>query len=114
VSGTTVPGLGVAAQNPALYDQGGVCAYRGDNCGNCYSITGPLGTRTVQITDCCAGYSGQVSCVADPVAYCDWCADNLNNHFDLDYDSFLTVCGTAGVTAGHCLLSSAVVVSCSS
>jgi len=112
------PGYGIAANNPQLFVKGNtqsVCSWAGGNCGACYSLSGPNGAVTVMITDCCAGYQGHCLCdqgCTDPS--CDWCAGNTNNHFDLDYDSFMTVCGSAGLNAGNCHLSSATPVTCPS
>jgi len=64
------------------------------------------------VTDCCAGYPGNPSCLVSTAANCDWCAANTHSHFDLDYDSFKTVCGSAGINAGSCPLSKAIQVPC--
>eukprot|EP00026_Physarum_polycephalum_P020043 Phypoly_transcript_22384.p1 GENE.Phypoly_transcript_22384~~Phypoly_transcript_22384.p1 ORF type:complete len:155 (+),score=23.00 Phypoly_transcript_22384:77-541(+) len=107
------PGTGITALNPALFGTGSACSYKGPACGQCWSLQGPAGHRIVTVTDCCAGYPNQPSCLQDPSdPSCDWCAKGDNNHFDLDYDSFVTVCGSAGVQAGHCVLQDAAKVGC--
>jgi len=108
--------LGVAANNPLLFSKGSksVCSWNGANCGTCYRLTGPGGSKTVMVTDCCAGYSGNCQCDQGCTdGQCDWCAANSHNHFDLDYDSFLTVCGSQA-SNGHCSISTATVVGCPS
>jgi len=115
--GTTsraISNYGIAALNPGAFDGGSACEYKGSACGQCWQLTGPTGTANIQVTDCCAGYPGHASCLTSTDAQCDWCAANDNQHFDLDYDSFMTVCGSQGVNAGHCQLSSASTISCSS
>jgi len=110
---SSINGHGIVALNPKLFGTGSACAYQGSACGQCWKITGPTGTTTVAVTDCCAGYSGHPSCLSDPSdSTCDWCAADDNNHFDLDHDSFSTVCGSAGFGAGHCTLSSVTKVAC--
>jgi len=99
--------------NPSDFDGGSVCQYKGSACGQCWRVSGPGGTANVQVTDCCAGYPGNPSCLSSTQPDCDWCADNNNQHFDLDWNSYATVCGNQ-VDAGHCQLSSAVRISCSS
>ena len=47
---------GIAAQNPALFDGGTVCEYKGRSCGQCWKLDGPAGSRLIGVTDCCAGY----------------------------------------------------------
>jgi len=109
---SSINGHGIAALNPALFDGGPACEYEGSSCGRCYKLVGPTGTSTVAITDCCAGYPGNPSCMSSTSPTCDWCAADDNQHFDLDYDTFNTVCGVQGENAGHCQLSSATVVGC--
>jgi len=99
--------------NPSDFDGGSVCQYKGSACGQCWQLSGPGGTARIQVTDCCAGYPGNPSCLSSTQADCDWCADNNNQHFDLDWNSYATVCGNQ-VNAGHCQLSSAVRISCPS
>jgi len=105
---------GIAANNPLLFTLGGssTCHWEGANCGTCYTLTGPAGSQTVMITDCCAGYPGNPSCTESSVSNCDWCAANAHSHFDLDVDSFQKVCGS--IDQGSCKVSSAVQVSCPS
>jgi len=99
--------------NPLDFDGGSVCEYKGSSCGQCWALTGPGGTANIQVTDCCAGYPGNPSCLTSTDALCDWCASNDNQHFDLDWNSYASVC--AGQTdAGHCLLTSAVQIACPS
>eukprot|EP00026_Physarum_polycephalum_P015230 Phypoly_transcript_15866.p1 GENE.Phypoly_transcript_15866~~Phypoly_transcript_15866.p1 ORF type:complete len:220 (+),score=29.69 Phypoly_transcript_15866:182-841(+) len=109
-----VPGTeGIAATNPKLFSLGSksVCQYQQAACGTCWKLTGPAGSRLVGITDCCAGYAGNPSCYAgSKTDYCDWCAGNDHQHFDLDTDSFRAVCGDIGL--GSCHLNSAVQVTC--
>jgi len=105
---------GIAANNPMLFTLGGsaTCHWEGANCGNCYSLNGPVGSTTVMITDCCAGYLGNPSCLSsNPPWNCDWCAANSHSHFDLDVNSFQKVCGS--INQGHCQLNSAYPVACS-
>jgi len=113
---TSIPsGLGIAANNPLLFTKGSstTCHWNGANCGSCYTLVGPSGSKTVMITDCCAGYPGSCLCSQGCTASnCDWCAANDHNHFDLDFDSFQTVCGSQGVQNGHCVLNSATLVTC--
>jgi len=98
--------------NPSDFTGGGsACQYQGSACGSCWALTGPGGTANIQVTDCCAGYPGNPSCLTSNDPSCDWCAANDNQHFDLDWDSYATLCG-GQVDAGHCTLSSAVSVSC--
>eukprot|EP01111_Echinosteliopsis_oligospora_P010042 TRINITY_DN304_c0_g1_i1.p1 TRINITY_DN304_c0_g1~~TRINITY_DN304_c0_g1_i1.p1 ORF type:complete len:154 (-),score=31.50 TRINITY_DN304_c0_g1_i1:93-554(-) len=109
----TSNGHGVCAMNPQLYGTGGACSYQGPACGSCWSLNGPSGSATVQVTDCCAGYPGNPSCLSDPSdPSCDWCASGDNNHYDLDWDTFNTVCGQNGVNAGHCELNDVTQVGC--
>jgi len=108
-----VSGYGIAALNPSDFDGGSVCKYKGSACGQCWQLTGPGGTAHIQVTDCCAGYPGNPSCLSSSQSNCDWCADNNNQHFDLDWNSYATVCGSQ-VNAGHCQLSSAKKISCPS
>jgi hypothetical protein len=106
-------GLGIAAQNPVAFTGGSTtCHWAGSNCGSCYTLQGPHGSKTVIVTDCCAGYPGNPSCVTNPVGNCDWCAANSHLHFDLDTDSFTTVCGS--IDLGSCKITSATKVSCPS
>jgi len=97
--------------NPQDFGSGATCHYQGSSCGQCWAITGPGGTANVQITDCCAGYAGKPSCLTSKDPYCDWCAANDNQHFDLDWASYETVCG-GQVDAGNCKLSKAVKINC--
>jgi len=98
--------------NPSDFDGGSACEYKGSACGQCWALTGPGGSAHIQVTDCCAGYASNPSCLTSPtVADCDWCAKNDNQHFDLDWDSYSTVCG-GQANAGHCTLTSAVLVNC--
>jgi len=65
------------------------------------------------VTDCCAGYLNNPSCLTDPTyPLCDWCAANSHSHFDLDVASFQKTCGDIG--QGHCPLTSAIPVPCPS
>jgi len=106
-------GFGIAALNPEAYTNAPTCHYRGSACGQCWSVRGPNGTTRIQVTDCCAGYPNSCTCLNCPKnPQCDWCAHNDNLHFDLDYSSFMTVCGNAGVQAGHCVLSGASRTNC--
>lgn len=106
-------GLGIAAQNPAAFTGGSTtCHWAGSNCGACYKLQGPKGSKTIIVTDCCAGYPGNPSCVTNPVGNCDWCAANSHLHFDLDTDSFNTVCGS--IDLGSCKITSATKVACPS
>eukprot|EP01120_Amphizonella_sp_Union-15-10_P017239 TRINITY_DN9521_c0_g1_i1.p1 TRINITY_DN9521_c0_g1~~TRINITY_DN9521_c0_g1_i1.p1 ORF type:complete len:192 (-),score=29.65 TRINITY_DN9521_c0_g1_i1:73-603(-) len=109
-------GCGIAALNPAYYNQNQAshtCRWIGPACGSCWRLTGVGGSKTVKITDCCAGYANACSCLSCPTnPGCDWCEKGDNWHFDLDIDSFTTVCGSGGVNAGHCQLYSATGVSC--
>jgi len=91
-----------------LFTQGGsVCHWAGANCGASYTLYGPAGSTTVTVTDCCAGYPGNPSCLTDPTdSTCDWCAANSHSHFDLDVSSFERVCGSTNL--GHCQLSQAI------
>jgi len=66
------------------------------------------------VTDCCAGYPGNPSCLVSKVADCDWCAANSHSHFDVDYNSFNILCGSLGLIEGNCQLSQAIQVSCPS
>jgi len=110
---SSINGHGIASQNPQLYGGASTCHYQGSSCGQCWQLSGPGGTATVAITDCCAGYPGNPSCETDPSDNtCDWCADNNHWHFDLDRDSFVQVCGQSGLNAGHCNLSNTVQVGC--
>jgi len=110
-----ISSFGIAALNPTAFDGGSVCKYQGSACGQCWQLGGPTGSANIQVTDCCAGYPGNPSCLSDPSdSQCDWCAAEDNQHFDLDYDSFMTVCGSQGVNAGHCKLNSATLISCPS
>jgi len=98
--------------NPSDFTGGGsVCKYQGSACGSCWALTGPGGSKNIQVTDCCAGYSGHASCLKSTDPSCDWCAANDHQHFDLDWDSYVTVCG-GQVNAGHCSVSRAVRVNC--
>jgi len=99
--------------NPGDFDGGSSCQYKGSACGECWSITGPGGSANIQVTDCCAGYPGHPSCLSSSDPTCDWCASNDNQHFDLDWNSYATVCGNQ-VNAGHCALSSATRIGCPS
>jgi len=108
---SAVSGFGIAALNPSDFDGGSACQYQGSSCGQCWQLTGPGGTANIQVTDCCAGYPGNPSCLSSTQADCDWCADNNNQHFDLDWNSYATVCG-GQVDAGHCQLSSATLIGC--
>lgn len=99
--------------NPRDFGSGSVCKYQASACGQCWQLTGPGGTKNIQVTDCCAGYAGNPSCLTSSYSLCDWCASNDNQHFDLDWDSFATVCGNQ-VNAGNCHLSSATLISCPS
>jgi len=106
---------GIAANNPLLFSQGAnpVCAWNGANCGTCYTLYGPIGSTTIMVTDCCAGYPGNPSCLSpNPPGDCDWCAANSHSHFDLDADSFQNVCGS--ISMGYCQLNSAIQVDCPS
>jgi len=106
-----ISGYGIAALNPSDFDGGSLCQYKGSSCGQCWQLTGPGGTAHIQVTDCCAGYPGNPSCLSSSQPNCDWCADNNNQHFDLDWNSYATVCGNQ-VNAGHCQLSSAKKITC--
>jgi len=106
---------GIAANNPLLFSLGAhtACQWNGANCGTCYTLTGPAGHTTVMVTDCCAGYPGNPSCLSsNPPADCDWCAANSHSHFDLDVGSYQKTCGS--LSAGHCQLTSAIPVTCPS
>jgi len=105
---------GIAANNPLLFTKGGssTCHWAGANCGTCYTLYGPSGSTTIMVTDCCAGYPGNPSCLVSTEANCDWCAANTHSHFDLDYNSFSKVCGSKGIAAGNCPLSQAIQVPC--
>jgi len=107
---------GIAANNPLLFTNGAstTCQWAGSNCGTCYTLYGPSGSTTIMVTDCCAGYPGNPSCLVSTDPNCDWCAANSHSHFDLDYDSFSIVCGAAGINSGNCQLSQAIQVSCPS
>jgi len=112
-SGPAISGYGIAALNPGAFedDSSNTCIYQSSSCGQCWALTGPGGTANIQVTDCCAGYAGNPSCLSSSEADCDWCASNDNFHFDLDWNSYATVC--AGQTnAGHCQLSSATLITC--
>eukprot|EP01103_Thecamoeba_quadrilineata_P010738 TRINITY_DN2402_c0_g1_i2.p1 TRINITY_DN2402_c0_g1~~TRINITY_DN2402_c0_g1_i2.p1 ORF type:complete len:172 (+),score=14.51 TRINITY_DN2402_c0_g1_i2:31-546(+) len=105
-------GYGIAALNPTYYDGGSACQYQGSACGQCWAISGPSGSTTVIISDCCAGYPGDCSCLSCPGQDgCNWCG-NDNLHFDLDLGSFETVCGQGGYEAGSCQLNNAYQTSC--
>jgi len=108
-----VGGYGIAALNPSDFDGGSVCQYKGSACGQCWKLSGPGGVANIQVTDCCAGYPGNPSCLSSTDPLCDWCADNNNQHFDLDWDSYSTVCG-GQANAGHCILNSAQLIACGS
>jgi len=99
--------------NPGDFGSGSQCQYQASACGQCWSLTGPGGTARIQVTDCCAGYAGKPSCLSSTDPYCDWCAANDHQHFDLDWNSFATVCG-GEVDQGHCVISSAVNIPCPS
>jgi len=106
-------GHGIVALNPQHYGGSSTCHYEGSSCGQCWYIVGPENWAVVTVTDCCAGYSDHPSCVTDPSdGSCDWCAHNDHWHFDLDYDSFNWICGSAGVNAGHCDLSYTATCNC--
>jgi len=111
LTGPPCPGCGIVALNPVIYDSGSSCEYQGPACGQCWYLTGPGGSVTVMVTDCCAGYPGAVSCLVDRVNGCDWCASGDNWHYDLDEASFNTVCGSLA-SSGACQLSNAYIVSC--
>jgi len=100
-----INGFGIAAMNPSDFGSGSVCHYQGSSCGQCWQLRGPGGTKNIQVTDCCAGYAGKPSCLTSKDPYCDWCAANDHQHFDLDWDSFLTVCGSQK-DQGNCHISS--------
>jgi len=106
-----ISGFGIAAMNPGDFGSGSACKYQASACGQCWALTGPGGTKNIQVTDCCAGYPGKPSCLSSNDPYCDWCAANDHQHFDLDWDSFVTVCG-GQVNAGNCRISKAVRISC--
>jgi len=106
-----VSGFGIAALNPSDFDGGSACRYQGSACGQCWQINGPGGTANIQVSDCCAGYPGNPSCLSSGDSQCDWCADNNNQHFDLDYNSYATECG-GDVSAGHCVLNWATQIGC--
>jgi len=91
----------------------GNCHYLGSSCGQCWQLRGPGGTKNIQVTDCCDGYAGHPSCLTSTEGLCDWCHANDHQHFDLDWDSFVTVCGSQ-VDQGNCHISSAVPISCGS
>jgi hypothetical protein len=113
----SISGIGICANNPLLFSQGAltVCKWNQANCGTCYQLNGPSGSATVVVTDCCAGYTGSCQCADGCKAgNCDWCAANEHNHFDLDYDSFVAVCGSNGVNDGNCVLKSVDIVTCPS
>jgi len=102
--------------NPGDFDGGSVCQYKGSACGQCWALSGPGGSANIQVTDCCAGYPGNPSCLSpqgETDGMCDWCAANDNQHFDLDWNSYATVCGNQ-VDAGHCVISSARQIGCPS
>jgi hypothetical protein len=90
--------------NPGAFGTGGACSYKGPSCGGCWALKGPGGTANIQVTDCCAGYPGKPSCLNSKDPYCDWCAANDHQHFDLDWDSFTRVCG-GEVDQGNCKIS---------
>jgi len=101
--------------NPSAFTEGplnSVCYYQAAACGQCWQLVGPGGSANIQVTDCCAGYPGNQGCLtANPPWNCDWCAANDHPHFDLDWDSYKTVCGNQ-VDAGHCTISSATLINC--
>ncbi|KAL0477691.1 hypothetical protein AKO1_013484 [Acrasis kona] len=109
-------GCGITAFNPAAYNQDKTrhnCQWQGKSCGQCWKISGAGGSKKVMVTDCCAGYPGTCSCLDCPtVPLCDWCATGDHLHFDLDIDSFNTVCGPSGVQRGHCDINEAIRIPC--
>jgi len=110
---SSINGHGIAAINPLAFDGTSACEYQGSSCGSCYHIVGPVNSATVAVTDCCAGYVADQSCeTAPPGVTCDWCAKNDHMHFDLDLDTFSSICGSAGLNAGHCAISSFAKVAC--
>jgi hypothetical protein len=93
---------GIAALNPTFYDGGTVCEYEGSACGLCYEVTGPGGTATVEVTDCCAGYPfcislhhilsliftsypDAVECTEDDVNGCDWYENAKKNSSNITF-----------------------------
>ncbi|OXK37948.1 hypothetical protein CDL40_05200, partial [Escherichia coli] len=63
---SSINGHGIAALNPRAYTNADTCHYQGSSCGKCYSISGPGGSATIAVTDCCAGYPSSPTCTSAP------------------------------------------------
>jgi len=78
-------------------------------CGNCLAE----GIQPIPVCSCyspnATAYNGL--CQGNQNIICDWCAQNDHPHFDLDQDTYNTLCGS-DAPAGHCNLDSADLIDC--